>query len=250
MKRLFSLLFLFCLIPISVFASCLLYLYLYRDTGAVPSALLAGVTTIGSYEVTCAGPESDAACLRAYRKLKETTGICLIQNRSDSRFNCTENLVYLTQEDFARDSMEAVHEYGHALDRALFGGGTGYFSRQEPFAAAYDADTHTMRQCFDVEDFFRGEAFRNPAVSDILFASFYEECEVTAVLTASYQAAGTPYWRHETEYMSEENHRRTEVFADIFVILLSDDEQAKNFLQAFFPVCTEQLLENVKKYVE
>lgn len=250
MKRLFSLLFLFCLIPLSVFASCLLYLYLHRDTGAVPSALLAGVTAIGSYEVTCAGPKSDAACLRAYCKIKETTDICLIQDQADSRFNCGENRVYLTQEDFARDSIEAVHEYGHALDRALFGGGTGYFSRQVSFAAAYDTDTHTMQQCFDMEEFFRGEAFRNPAVSDILFAAFCEDSESTAVLSASYQAAGTLYWRHETDYMAEEDHRRTEVFADIFVILLSDDEPAKAFLQAFFPVCTAQLLENVKQYVE
>ena len=250
MKRLLTFLLLLSSLAATAVGSCFLYVFLHRDTGAVPSALLAGVTTLSSYKVRYAGPESDGACLRAYRQIKETTRVRLIEDQADSRYNCAENLVYLTPEDAALDSVAAVHEYGHALDRALYGQGAGYFSRQPAFEEAYAADLAGMPVVFDIEAFFRGESFRNLAVSDILFAVLYEEEAASDVLEASYQAAGIPYWRHETEYMASEEHRRTEVFADIFTILLSDDTQAKAFLQSFLPASTAQLQRRVESYVQ
>lgn len=249
MKRLARLMLLLLLLLTVVVGSFYAYVRLQKESGAVPSALLAGITSIRPYRVSYAGPESDAACLAAYRFIKSRTNVQYIEDGTDSRYVSGKNTVYLTREAVWQDTVEAVHEFGHALDNYLKGDATGYFSRQDGFANAYAADCAEMRKSFRVEALFTTDAYRNLAVSDMLFAAFYEEEEMTRVLYASYNATGVSYWHHERSYMSRQEKRQTEVFADAFAILLSDDEQAKRFLYRWFPASTGQLMQAVKEKI-
>lgn len=249
MKRLASFLVRLLFLAVVVAGSFSFYVGLHRDSGAVPSALLAGFTSLNPRTVSYAGEGSEKCCLEAYYYLKSHTSVQIIENLSDSRYNPNENLVYLTEPALLTDSAEAVHEFGHALDRHLYGERPGYFSRQEAFSQAYAADHAYMQQTFLIQDLFKTQAYRNLAVSDILFAMLYENAEATKTLTSSYDTAGVPYWRHEKAYMSEQEKRQTEVFADIFTIFLSDDEAAKRFLQTYMPASSELFLDTVGSQV-
>lgn len=249
MKRIAGVLVLVLLLSAVVAGSFGLYVYMHRDSGAVPSALLAGFTSLNPRTVSYAGQDSEEHCLEAYRYLKSHTSIRFVEDLSDSRYNPNENLVYLTDTALLTDSAEAVHEFGHALDRHLYGEAPGYFSRQASFSQAYAADDAYMQRTFLIQDLFETEAYRNLAVSDILFAMLYENAEATKTLTASYDTAGVPYWRHEKAYMMELEKRQTEVFADIFTIFLSDDKAAKQFLQRYLPASSAKLLEAVRGQV-
>lgn len=246
MKQIASSLFLFLFLSAVVVGSFCLYVCMQRDSGAVPSALLAGFTSLNPRIVSYAGEASEGYCLKAYRFLKSHTAVQFIENLSASRYNPNENLVYLTDTAFLTDSVEAVHEFGHALDRYLYGEKPGYFSRQQSFSQAYATDYTYMQDNFLIQDLFETEAYRNLAISDILFAVFYEDTTATATLAASYNTAGVPYWQHEAGYMSNLEKRQTEVFADIFTIFLSDDEEAKQFLWTYLPASSAKLLDAVR----
>lgn len=247
MRRLGSLILMTVMLLAVVVGSFYTYVCLRSDSGAVPSALLAGITSISPYHVSYAGPESQESCLAAYRYVKQHTAVQWIEDSADSRYVSSKNTVYLTRDAFAQDTVEAVHEYGHALDRYLHGEENGYFSRREAFADAYAADCAAMQKDFQAQELFCGEAYRNLAVSDMLFAVFRDDSEMTQVLFASYNATGVSYWYHETEYLSRQENRQTEVFADIFAVLLSDDEEAKRFLKCWFPASTAQLIQAVEE---
>ena len=246
MKRMTSLFFLLMLLSAIVVGSYCGYVCMRQNSGAVPSALLAGFTSLNPYTVVYAGTDSDKDCRQAYLFLKDNTGVCLIDDPADSRYNPIDNVVYLTHAAFMENSAEAAHEYGHALDRCLYGEKRGYYSRQAAFAQAYAADCAEMRNTFQAQELFETEAYRNLAVSDILFAVFYDDSVTTKILTASYDTAGVPYWRHETEYMAGLQERQTEVFADIFTVFLSDDAPAKQFVQTYLPLSTEEVLGMVR----
>lgn len=241
MKRVARLFLLLLFLAAAVTGSFYLYLYTHRNSGAVASALLAGFTSISPYKVAYAGPDSDPLCRQAYAFVKNNTGVCFIENGDSSRYNPQENIVYLTEKALLTDSVEAVHEFGHALDRYLNGEESGYFSRGETFSQAYALDCARMQESFQAQDLFEAETYRNLAISDILFSVFYQDTAMTNTLIASYNASGVPYWRHDENYMSDLEKRQTEVFADIFVVLLSDDEQAQNFIQEFLPESKEVL---------
>lgn len=242
MRRLFSLVLMLTMLAAVVTGSFYAYVMVYGQSGAVSSALLAGITSISPYRVKYAKEESHQTCLEAYRYVKSRTRVEWIEDSADSCYVSSKNTVYLTRESVTDDTIEAVHEYGHALDRWLYGERNGYFSRQEGFTNAYAADCAEMREKFRVEELFRTQAYRNLAVSDMLFAVFCDDPVVTQILYASYNAAGVPYWHHAKEYLENEENRQTEVFADIFTILLSDDTQAKSFLENWFPASTGQLV--------
>lgn len=246
MRRFAYLLLLLCLLATIVVGSFSIYLYSFRNTNAVPSSYLAGFLSMVPYKVHYAVSESDASCLQAYQYIKQTTRVNFIQDKADSRYSLQNNLVYLTDSAVLYDSVEAAHEYGHALDRYLYGQDFGYFSRQPSFTQAYASDCRNMQSSFSIDGLFRTKAYRNLAVSDILFAVFYDDSERTDALIASYTIAGSPYWRHEDDYMAGLTNRQTEVFANIFSILLSDDEAAKNFLETCFPTCKEEILCSIK----
>lgn len=245
MKRIASLFVLLLFLAVAVAGSFCLYVCIQRDSGAVPSALLAGFTSLHPRTISYAGKDSEEDCLTAYLFLKRHTEVRFIENLSASRYNPNENVVYLTKTAFLTDSAEAVHEFGHALDKYLYGEEAGYFSRQPAFSQAYAADCAYMRSTFQIQDLFETEAYRNLAVSDILFALLYEDAEATQTLKASYDTAGVPYWRHEEEYLSELEKRQTEVFADIFTVFLSDDEDAKHFLRSYLPASSAELIGKV-----
>lgn len=247
MRRLASLVLLLMMLAAVVTISFYAYVKVRGQSGAVPSALLAGITSISPYRVNYAEEESHRVCLAAYQYVKSRTRVEWIGDSADSCYVSSRNTVYLTQESVVGDTIEAVHEYGHALDHWLYGEKNGYFSRQEGFANAYAADCAGMREKFRVEELFQTQAYRNLAVSDMLFAVFCDDPEFIQVLSASYDAAGVPYWHHEKEYLEREENRQTEVFADIFTILLSDDTQAKSFLESWFPVSTRYLLQAVEE---
>lgn len=249
MRRIASFLLLLLLLSSVVVGSYSIYIYLRRNSGAVPSALLAGFTSLNPYTVLYAGTESDDACRQAYEYLKNTTGVCLIADSESSRYNPNDNVVYLTMQALQENTVEAAHEFGHALDRHLYGEEVGYFSRQEAFTRAYEADCIHMARAFRAQDLFETQAYRNLAVSDILFAVFYEDSATTQTLVASYDAAGVPYWRHETEYMSGLEKRQTEVFANLFAIFLSDDAQAKQFAKTYLPNSVQEFLEAVSRKI-
>lgn len=249
MKRLTSLFCLLFLMSVVVSGSYCIYIYVCREKGAVPSALLAGFTSLNPRTINYANSASEENCLCAYSFLKSRTKVCFVQNTADSCYNPNQDVVYLTEDSLSGDSAEAAHEFGHVLDRYLYdedGDEAGYFSRQESFSLAYEADQIHMEELFRTQDLFETEAYRNLAVSDILFAFFYEDADTTGILTASYDAAGVPYWRHERAYMAVLEKRQTEVFADIFVIFLSDDAQAKDFVQTYLPNSSRMLLDEVK----
>lgn len=247
MRRLASLFLLLTMLAVVVTGSFYAYVKVHEQNGAVPSALLAGITSISPYRVNYAKEESHRACLAAYRYVKSHTRIEWIGDSADSCYVSSRNTVYLTRKSVAGDTIEAVHEYGHALDRWLHGVQNGYFSHREGFTNAYAADCAGMRETFRVEKLFQTQAYRNLAVSDILFAVFCDDPAVTQILFASYNAAGVPYWHHEKEYLKNEENRQTEVFAGIFTILLSDDTQAKSFLERWFPASTVQLVQAVEE---
>lgn len=249
MRRIASFMLLVLLLSSVVVGSYGIYIYLRRNSGAVPSALLAGFTSLNPYTVLYAGAESDEACRQAYEHLKTTTGVCLIADSASSRYNPNDNVVYLTNRALQEDTVEAAHEFGHALDRCLYGEEVGYFSRQEAFARAYEADCIHMDRTFYTQDLFETTAYRNLAVSDILFAVFYEDTATTQTLVASYDAAGVPYWRHESEYMSGLEKRQTEVFANLFAIFLSDDAQAKRFVRTYLPNSVQEFQEALNRKV-
>lgn len=242
MRRIVSLLLLLLLLSSIVVASYCWYVCVQKNSGAVPSALLAGFTSLNPYTIRYAGTDSNEACLQAYLFLKRSTDVHWIGDSADSCYSPGDNIVYLTHTAFMENSAEAAHEFGHVLDRCLYGENAGYFSRQVTFSQAYAADCADMQSSFHMQDLFETEVYRNLAVSDILFAVFYEDGATTKTLAASYDAAGVPYWRHETEYMAGLGERQTEVFADIFTIYLSDDALAKQFAQMHLPRCTEVLL--------
>ena len=242
MKRVAGLILLLAVLVLVVVSSFSVYIDMQKNTGAVPSALLAGFTSIQPRSIAYAGPESDEHCRQAYLFLKSHTGVRFIAEDHDSRYNPETNIVYLTDTALLENAVEAAHEFGHALDRSLQEGNEIYFSRQETFTQAYGADCRRLEQSFRIQTLFETEAYRNLAISDILFAVFAQNDGMTSVLTASYEAAGVPYWRHEKEYLLDPDHRQTEVFADIFTVFLSDDEDAKTFLKEHFPNSTEVLL--------
>ena len=246
MKRVAYLTLLLLLLTSLVVGSFAMYLYSRRDTGAVPSAYLAGLASLKPYEVHYAGPDSDAVCLRAYHYIKSSSAVRFIAKEANSRYSLQDNLVYLTDDSVLYDSIEAVHEFGHALDRALCDQDCDYFSRQSTFTDAYATDCLAMQDTFHIDGLFRTEAYRNLAVSDIVFAVFYGDTKRTDALTASYITAGTPYWRHEDDYMADLANRQTEVFANLFTILLSDDDTAKKFLETYFPTCKDEIFCSIK----
>lgn len=250
MRRLARLVFLLMMLAAVVTGSFYAYVKARGQSGAVPSALLAGIASIRPYRVNYAGEESHQVCLAAYGYVKKHTQVEWIENSNDSCYVSSRNTVYLTRESVTGDTIEAVHEYGHALDRWLHGAQNGYFSRQEGFANAYASDCAEIREKFRVEELFQTQAYRNRAVSDMLFAVFFEDPLVTQVLFVSYNASGVPYWHHEKEYLEKAENRRTEVFADIFTILLSNDTQAKAFLESWFPASTGQLVLAVEEKIQ
>lgn len=246
MKRLANFLMLCLLLTFVVVASFFGYVYVYRDTGAVSSALLAGFTSLSPYPVSYAGPKSQESCLDAYCFLKKNTKVCLIERLEDSRYVCGDNTVFLTADSWQNDTVEAVHEFGHALDRYLYGTTVGYYSRQERFSDAYASDCVTMQRSFQFDDLFETQTYRNLPVSDILFTVFFEDIDASRILEASYKTAGVPYWRHEQEYLSKAENRQTEVFANIYAVLLSDNEEAKSFLRQNLPASTKCLVRAVE----
>lgn len=246
MKRVACLFVLLLILAVVVIGSFYGYVRTQRDNGAVSSALLAGFTSLSPHPITYGEETSDPSCRQAYHYLKGHTGVCLIEDSGSSRFSPKENTVYLPHADFSADTAASAHEFGHALDWFLRGESPQYYSRQETFSHAYAADCSRMQETFLVQRLFETEAYRNPAVSDILFAVFYGNEEMTRVLTASYNTAGVSYWQHEESYMRELHNRQTEVFADIFTIWLSDDAEAKAFLQTFLPQSSRTLLEQVQ----
>ena len=242
MKRIVCLLFMLLLLSTIIVDSFALYLYSRQESGAVPSAYIASITALKPYEVHYAVSDSDVDCLRAYQYIKSNTAVRFIKDSSDSRYSLQDNIVYLTDDAVLYDSIESAHEFGHSLDRYLYGQGQDYFSRQSAFTDAYATDCQNMQTSFRINDFFQTQAYRNLAVSDILFAVFYGDSERTNTLIASYITAGCPYWRHEDDYMAGLQNRQTEVFANLFAILLSDDVSAKKFLESYFPACKEEIL--------
>lgn len=241
MKRFAGLVLLLAVLVLAVILSYFIYIYMRKDTGAVPSALLAGFSSLYPYGVTYAGSGSDAAFRQAYDYLKSHTKVHFIAENANSRYDPAKNLVYLTDEALLENSAEAAHEFGHALDRYLCAEKGKYFSQQETFSGAYAEDCLLMQQEFEPQTLFETEIYQNLAVSDLLFAVFYEDAATTTVLTASYDASGAPYWRHNADYWKEMGNRQTEVFADIFSIFLSDDEDAKTFVKTFLPRSCEVL---------
>lgn len=246
MKRLANFLMLCLLLTFVVVASFFGYVYVHRDTGAVSSALLAGFTSLSPYPVSYAGPKSQESCLDAYCFLKKNTKVCLIERLEDSRYVCGDNTVFLTADSWQNDTVAAVHEFGHALDRYLYGTTVGYYSRQERFSDAYASDCVTMQRSFQFDDLFETQTYRNLPVSDILFTVFFEDSDASRILEASYKTAGVPYWRHEQEYLSKAENRQTEVFANIYAVLLSDNEEAKSFLRQNLPASTKCLVRAVE----
>lgn len=247
MKRFVGLVLLLVVLALAAIISFFIYVCIRKDTGAVSSALIAGISSFYPYSVTYGGAGSETAFRKAYFFLKSHTKVQFITEIGDSRYNPANNLVYLTDQSLLEDSAEAAHEFGHALDRYLCGEQTDYFSRQKTFSCAYAADCSGMQRTFEMQTLFETSAYRNLAISDILFAVFYEDQEATAVLTASYDASGVSYWRHEEDYWEDLENRQTEVFADLFSIFLSDDEDAKEFVKTFFPHSCEKVIFQVEK---
>lgn len=246
MKRFAGLILLLAALALVVVGSFFVYIYMQKNTGAVSSALLAGFTSIQPRSVSYAGHGSDEHCRQVYFFLKSHTGVHFIEEDAASRYNPAKNIVYLTDTALLENSAEAAHEFGHVLDRYLHEGNEIYFSGQDDFSRAYEMDCQQMESSFQTQTLFESEAYRNLAVSDILFAVFSQDAGVTSVLAASYEAAGVPYWRHEEDYLRDPEHRQTEVFADLFSVFLSDDEDAKAFLKEHFPNSTEVLLCEVR----
>ena len=166
--------------------------------------------------------------------------MCFVADSSQSRYDPYRDLVCLTKPALEGLTADAVHEYGHAADRYL-GSRDGvccYYSHGEPFRRAYELDSTAVRHALTPNDVFKTSACRNPAVSDILFTLFYADNQTCDALLASYRCAGFTFWRHDSDYLADAGNRLTEVFANIFVILLSDDEPAKAFLYTYLPQST------------
>lgn len=247
MKRIASFVLLLALLSTVVVGSFYLYVYLQRDTGAVSTAFWAGFSSMSPHKIEYAVPESEPACLRAYMYVRQSTNVHFIADEADSHYVCAEDTVYTTQAAVLKNAIEAVHEFGHALDRKLNGETVGFYSRQPTFTQSYANDVAWMTKTFRPEELFRTPVYRNPAVSDILFCCFFDNREITGILDASYRTAGVTYWQHDRDYMADPENRQTETFANLFSILLSDDEPSKEFVRTYLPGCTAQILDALEK---
>lgn len=247
MKKVAGLVLLLALFSAVVVGSFYVYVYIHRDTGAVSTAFLAGFTSLNPHKICYAVPESEPACLRAYTYVRQNTKVHFIEDKADSHYVCTQDTVYTTDEAVLNHEIEAVHEYGHAVDRQLNGETVGFYSREPSFTQSYADDVALMTNKFCPEELFRTQAYRNPAVSDILFCCFFDDREITEILEASYRTAGVSYWQHDRDYLANPENRQTETFANLFTILLSDDASSKEFVRTYLPGCTEQILDALEK---
>lgn len=216
------------------------YAGLHRRRGAAPAALLAGLVPAGNPTLCFDGTLANPDCLLLLDLIRRTTAVSFVQDAAQCRYDPCNDVVYLTKQMTESLTAEAVHEYGHAVDRYLGSqdGNCAYYSHSTAFSVAYQGDQALVLESLEPGDVFHSSAFRNPAVSDILFALFADQPSVQGTLLASYRCAGVTFWRHDEQYLSAMSNRLTEVFADIFLILVSDDESAKSFLYAYLPQCT------------
>ncbi len=238
-----------CMVPGLLLVVCValsfgVYAGLHRRKGAAPKALLASLIPAGTRTLCFDGVQANPDCQLLFDLVRQTTDVAYVQDATQSRYDPRRDLVYMTSQMAEDVTAEAVHEYGHAVDRYLGSrdGGCAYYSQGPAFAQAYQSDQALVYRDLEPGDVFSTSAFRNPAVSDILFALFASHPSEQDVLLASYRCAGVTFWRHDEEYLADAGHRLTEVFADIFLILISDDEAAKSFLYAYLPQCTGSLL--------
>ena len=245
------------IVPALLLALCIVlsfgvYAGLYRRRGAAPEALLASLIPAGTRTLCFDGTQSNPDCRLLFELVRQTAEVVFVQEVAQSRYDPLANRVYITTRMAEDMTAEAVHEYGHAVDRYLgsLDGDCAYYSQSPTFTRAYQNDQSLVCRDLDIGDVFSTSAFRNPAISDILFTLFASRPTAQDALLASYRCAGVTFWRHDREYLADTGNRLTEIFADIFLILVSDDEAAKSFLYAYLPQCTGAVLCAVEQAVQ